>query len=108
MTVSAGQLDQRVAIQTEARVSDGVGGYEVTWSTTATVWAMVKPVRGREQMEAQQLQASAMYRITIRNRAVSAAQRIVWRGLTLNIREAPDPGGRAMYREILAEEGVAV
>lgn len=105
---SAGNLDQRVSIQTEVREPDGAGGYEVTWSTTATVWADVIPVSGREHVQADQLQGSAMYDVVIRNRAIAPAQRMLWGNIVLNIRHAPDPGARALYRTIRAEEGVAV
>lgn len=106
--ISAGELTERITIQGETRTPDGYGGYTVEWTDVATVWARVVPLRGREQIEAQQLGASQMYRVTIRNRAVDPAQRIMWRGRVLNIREAPEVGSRALYKEILAEGGVAV
>lgn len=45
----AGRLRHQVTIQQLTRTTDGAGGYTQSWSTFATVWAQVTPVRGLEQ-----------------------------------------------------------
>ena len=44
--MDAGKLNTRVEVKTQAKTADGFGGFSVTTSTTATVWAYVKEVKG--------------------------------------------------------------
>ena len=102
--MNAGQLDQRIELQRLTRTDDGYGGYVETWTTYASVWANVRPLSGRERYQAQQTQANANYRITIRYRSdVLDADRIVWRGQALNIRFRADGGPREQWLPIDAE-----
>ena len=110
-----GDLDQRVTFQSPSGATDAGGGRATGWTDIAanpTVWANIEALTGREGVEADKLEASARYRVTIRNRSdVDSSMRLVWLtngNLALNIREMPDPGPRALYREFFAEEGVAV
>lgn len=94
----AGQLSERIELQRATRTDDGYGGYAETWATYATVWAQVRPLSGRERYHAQQIEAEASYRVTIRYRAdVLDSDRIVWRGQNLNIRFRADAGPREPY-----------
>lgn len=103
-TTGAGQLDQRIALQRLTRIPDGGGGYAEDWQTYATVWAYVRPMSGRERYQAQQLEAAANYRITIRYRAdIDPADRILWRGKILNIRFIANAGPRDLYLTLDAE-----
>lgn len=108
MTIQPGDLDQRVTIQAQARTDDGAGGAAVAWADIARVWAKVQPLSGKERLEAQQLEAPVMYRVTIRNRAdVTADMRILWRGKAMNIRVIPEAGPRPIYLTLDCETGVA-
>lgn len=104
-----GDLDQRITIQEHTRTSDGAGGGEYSWSDVGDVWAKVEPVRGQERVIADQERGTQTYRITGRNNGdfanIATGDRIIWGGLTLNVRTAPN-GGRALYRLIEAEKGV--
>lgn len=88
---------------------DGGGGGVVTWVVLATVWAKVEEVRGQERVVADRLAGTVTYLVTLRNVGAGAelttADRLVWRGQTLNIRRAA-PGQRVLYRTIEAEAGV--
>lgn len=110
--MQAGQLTERIRIETPQRVADGYGGETETWTTTATVWAEVKAVRGREPEEAGKPEMSVTYLITIRRRSdLTAADRIVWttNGNTeLNLREIRDQGPRHEWLTLVAESGVRV
>ena len=64
----AGWLRHRVTLKTKSVSRDSFGEEDITWSTTATVWGSVEPLRGREYMEAQQGQADVSHRVTIRYR----------------------------------------
>lgn len=99
-----GSMDQRIELQRLSRIPDGGGGYSEEWATYAEVWAEVRPLSGRERYQAQQVEASANYRIRIYNRDdISPADRILWRGKLLNIRFIADAGSRALYLDIDAE-----
>ena len=39
MTISAGELKHRIAIDVESNTSDGQGGYVTTWTTLGNAWA---------------------------------------------------------------------
>ncbi|HYH39919.1 MAG TPA: phage head closure protein [Azospirillum sp.] len=104
-----GDLDQRVTIQSETRADDGYGGSTLAWSTVATVWAQVWPVSGKERVQAQQIEAPAMYRCKIRRRGdVTAGMRVVWRSVAYNIRFVADAGPREPYMVLDLEAGVAL
>ena len=65
----AGALRHRVTLKTKSVSRDTFGEEDVTWTTTATVWGSVEPLRGREYMEAKQGQADVSHRVIVRYRA---------------------------------------
>lgn len=108
---TAGQLTERIRFEQESRTPDGGGGASISWPTVATRWAAVEPLKGREQLQAMQLQASNLYRVTIRNDglAITASMRLVWLtngNALLNIRECPPTPKGSLYRVLVAELGV--
>lgn len=105
----AGPLRERCAIQAESTSDDGMGGQTLSWSTSATVWARVTPIGGREQVQAQQVQDSVTHRVTIRYRpGLNAGMRLLWGSKPLNIRAVTNPDEKKKYLELLTEEGVAI
>ena len=110
-TQRAGELDQRVELQKEVRVSDGQGGFTREWQAQATVWAQVRPLSGNERAHSERLAAEGGYRVVIRNRDdVNEAWRVYWidREIGMNIRFSGDPGKRDLYRTMECDRGVAV
>jgi len=112
--MTIGKLDQRITFQEETRVVDGGGGHSTVWADMAecaTVWAAVEPMTGREGMNAQQVEETVKYKITIRRRSdLAAKMQIIWKSnanKALNVRAIQDAGARSMYTEILADEGRA-
>ena len=108
----SGRMRERVRIEREARTSDNAGGAVLTWTTVAVLWAAVEPLKGTERMQAMQMEASNLYKITLRNPgpAFTAADRLVWLtggNAVLNIREAPTTPRYNLFREVVAELGVA-
>lgn len=65
----AGALRHRVTLKTKTVSRDTFGEEDVTWTTVATVWGSVEPLRGREYMEAKQGQADVSHRVIVRYRA---------------------------------------
>lgn len=67
-------------------VQDDYGEEEITWTDWATVWAAVEPLRGREFMEAKQVQAEVTHRMRMRYRdGISPEKRVSFDGRTFDI-----------------------
>jgi len=67
--MEAGKLRHRVALKSKSVTRDTYGGEIITWVTTATVWAAVEPLTGREWLDARQVAAEVTTRIRIRYRS---------------------------------------
>lgn len=112
MTIRAGELNRRIALQSVTRTADEGGGATSAWATFATVWAKVEPLDGRERYEAQQVESAVNHRVTIRYRAdVTARHRVLYGSRALAIRAvlSPDPPRQAsvlLCAEEDNEEGV--
>src|SRR5687767_1659377 len=102
MPYHAGELDQRVTFRREVPVPDEMGGHAHTWVDVATVWALIRPLSGREREHSQKLNAEAGYLIVIRNRTdISETDMAVWNGMDFNIRFRKDRA-RSHFLEIEA------
>lgn len=105
-----GRLTERVRFDREVRLPDGGGGYELGWEPVFTKWAQVEPLKGREALEAMKLEASSLYKVTLRSDYdVNPAWRLVWvtgGNLVMNVREAQPVTSRAMVRVLIAQAGV--
>lgn len=106
MMIDPGEMTERVELQRKTRVRDGAGGSTGDFATYDTVWARVRPMRGREREAAQRQEARADYEVVVRNRTdVLDEDRILWNGRALNIRFIPIAGSREQYLAIEAELG---
>ena len=66
MIIRSGQMRERVDIQTLTDTQDAQGGRSETWTVFRTVWAAIRPLRGREFLAAQQEQARVTHEIKLR------------------------------------------
>lgn len=106
----AGELTERVTFERRIEAQDARAGRSVTWVPLVTVWAQVRPLSGRERLQAQQLEAPAGYRLTIRRRTdLDESMRVVWSGQPqpLQIRFLGRVGPREPFMLIDCEAGVA-
>lgn len=104
----AGDLRERVTLQSVSTTRDIVGGLVESWATTATLWAKVEPMSARESWYRQQMNASASWKVSIRYRSgVTSKQRIVWGTRTFEVRGVTDPDNRRRYLELACDEIVA-
>ena len=79
--MEAGRLDRRVMIEQVSLANDTFGDPIETWSVLDTVWADVRPVRGKELFAGQQFQAKADTRFRMRYRTnLDATMRLRYRG----------------------------
>lgn len=109
MPYQIGELDQLVIIRREVRTPDGMGGSRLEWQDVDEVWALVRPMSGRERLAAGRVEASANYLVVVyAGTTVLANDIIVWNGIELNVRFPKNRGSRSLFLEIEAEMGVAV
>jgi len=106
--ITAGMLREPITIQRKMAASDGMGGQAIQWVSLSTTRAYVKPLSGREALQAMQLQASVTHRIMIRYRSdLTTADRILMRGKPLQIRAIINVEMRNRWLELSCDEGVA-
>lgn len=91
MPIDPGRLNSRVKIQSDAKTSDGAGGFTLAApALVAEVWANVEPLEGDEQIAAMQTEARATHRVTMRYREdVKASMRLLLGARVLEIVGAP-------------------
>lgn len=91
----AGDLDRKIVIQSFTETQDAYGAPVKTWAAFATVWAQVRPVRGREGFEAEQVAAQILATFRIRYLAgVLLTMRISYDGKVWNLRSINEIGRR--------------
>ena len=106
--LASGKLNRRVALQSLVAGQDDIGQPTMVWSTLATVWANVEPLRGDERLRAMRLEEVVTHKITIRHRpGITARMRVKFGARLLNIRAMIDPQERHQVLELMCEEGVA-
>ena len=64
--MESGRLRHRVIIQNPTRAGDAMGQAIATWTTHATVWASIQPLKGREFFDAQKVSSEVSAKIITR------------------------------------------
>lgn len=94
-----------IALQAPLRSSDGMGGFSVTWSTEATVWAAIWPVSATETIKGGRDGLTVTHRIRIRYRdGVKGSWRIFWGARYFNIVSVIEPNTGHRWLDILCKE----
>ena len=107
MGLQAGKLDRRVTLQTNGPTQDTTGQPIESWTEIDEVWAEVVPLRGREFLAAQQVNADVTTRFLIRYRSdVGPADRVLYDSVGYDILSLTEVG-RQEGLEILAKRNVA-
>lgn len=105
--IDPGQLNQRVTLQQRAAGVDSNGQASGAWFDVATLWAQALPLRGREFFAAAQVQQEHSVKFTMRWRAdVVPTARLVWQGQPYDITGVTQLGGRRVWIEVIALQGV--
>lgn len=73
--MTAPMLNRLLVLEQPLRVSDGAGGFVLTWSPLGNLWGEVKVGSGREAAGEEITLAQVTYRITVRGAVVGAPQR---------------------------------
>lgn len=99
--IHAARLNRRIVIRAPQRTPDTAGGYALSWSTHATLWARVEERRGKEKLETGKDRAEQRYRFTIRHRSdLDTGMQVLWNGLQMDIESLRDPDGKGEVTEI--------
>ena len=106
--ISAGDLRNRVKLERLQSLPDGSGGFERAWLPETYLWAMLKPLSGRERMEAERLDNPVRFRAIIRYREdITPADRIVYKERAYNIRALYDTEMKGRWLELELTQGDA-
>lgn len=98
-----GRLNRRITIESKTVTRDAYGGETITWSTVATVWAAVLPIRGREYVAIRQAGAELTTRFVIHYReGITPAMRVSYNGGQYNIEEVIDSEDGHRFLELMA------
>ena len=107
--MTAGQLRDRIQIQSATSGDDGYGNVITGWADLpgGRLWANVRETPGKEMLSAGRLESSRTATIRVRasslSRSISAADRVIARGLAWNIRSVSAVGDGRELLELLCE-----
>ena len=105
--LASGRFNQLVALQRRAAGTDARGQPNGAWTTFATVWARVRPQRGREFFAAGQTQEAAGVMFDIRYRTgLDGTVRVVWNEQPHDVISVADVEGTRQWLELAAVRGV--
>jgi SPP1 family predicted phage head-tail adaptor len=109
--MQAGRLRHRVQIQSKPanqQDRDPAGGVAEVWTTEATRWAAVEPLRGKELLEAHMVDGRLTHKVTMRHyEGLTAAHRLLFGTRVLNVLMPPmNPEERGIETTTLCMEDV--
>lgn len=105
--IKAGELRERVTVQSAIQTTNSLGESIPTWSTFATVWASVEGVTARELLLAGQQQTEISHRVRLRFlTGLNQQMRLAWRGRTLEIISILEHENRSIH-ELICQENTA-
>lgn len=101
------QMDKFISIEQVTRDSDGMGGFDDTWSQFATAWCIIKPMSSYERFQANQMETPTTHKITMRYMAgVTTAMRIIYESRVFEIKGIVNENEDDIYLKINALEKV--
>jgi len=84
--MQAGRLRHRITVQKKSVTRDGFGAEVISWTKHVDAWGSIEPMRGREYMEAKQVQAGVDTRIRLRFQAgITPGMRVLYGSRTFDI-----------------------
>jgi SPP1 family predicted phage head-tail adaptor len=104
-----GQLRHRIVIESASETTDSQGGQATTWSTYATVWALLEPRGSMEARFSEQIQLRRTHICWIRYRSdltFTSAMRILFDSRYFQIKGIRQPDERKFFLLLDLEEGV--
>lgn len=102
-----GKLRHRVALQSPTTTRSSTGAALVAYSTTATVWAAVEPLSGREYLASSQTQNEVTTRIVIRYYSgVAPSWRVVFGSKTYTVEAVINDDERDRHMQLMCKEAL--
>jgi SPP1 family predicted phage head-tail adaptor len=103
--VRAGDLRTRIVIEMQSRQPDGQGGWQVTWTQVAQVWAGIWPRSASEDVQHDRPAGSATHDVWVRYRAdIKPEMRLVAGARTFGILGVMDVEDRKHWLKCIVEE----
>ena len=108
MSRNIGQYRHRVTVQASTITQDATTGEEIkAWATAATPWARVRPLSGREYLQAEQVEASASHEISFLSvSGLTTSHRILWGTRVFDINHINDLDERGIEQRCICTESV--
>ena len=102
-----GRLDRRIVIEVNTPTTSASGEKKPNWGTLATVWAEVRPLRGKEFFDAAAVQSEIDTKFRIRYRSdLTAKMRINYAGNLYDIHSIAEIGRGAATEIMASAQGV--
>ena len=101
-----GALNKRISFESETRISDGMGSYDVTWKDVASnIACAIWPVSAKEIVKMNMVSMVIDYRIRVRYRKVlKPSWRVKFAGRYFSIVSIVDVDMKHKYLDILCKE----
>ena len=100
-----GKLRHYVKLQSSTQAQSGYGEESKTWATDESIFAEIKPLRGSELLEYQQINSELTHRIIIRYTSnATSAKRILFGTRIFDINVVRNIDERNIYQELLCKE----
>jgi SPP1 family predicted phage head-tail adaptor len=104
--MNIGTLNKRIILQQSTRVSDGMGGFSLTWVDVATVFASMWPLSAAETVEAMKTTMTISHRIRIRYRGdLRSSWRVKFGNRYFSIVSIINPNEKNQMLELMCKEG---
>lgn len=102
---AVGTLTDRVQLRRREMLPESEGGHAALFVPTASVWARVRSLAGRQGASTDGRAVSVSHTVVLRFRNdVAPGDRIVYRGRSLDVVSAADLNGRRAYLSCLCSE----
>lgn len=108
----ASDLRHQIKLQSRGSAQDGYGAQVNTWSDSATLWAEITSLTGRELQAAQAVQAEVTHQIAVRYQVLFAdpksvaAMRVLYGSRVFNIHACLNVDERNREINLLCSEGL--
>lgn len=100
-----GDLNKYITLQQSTRVSDGMGGFTLSWSDVASVFAALWPISASETVQANQTVMTISHRIRIRYRStIKPSNRIKYGNRYFAIVSIINPEERNEWLDLMVKE----
>jgi SPP1 family predicted phage head-tail adaptor len=98
-------MKYRLILQTQNGTPDGMGGFETSWVTVATIWGDIMPVSMRERTQGEKLISDYSHKIIVRyTDIIPPIGRFVYESRAFNIVSAVNPDNSGSYLTVYCHE----